>query len=125
MISRVAGLIRDMVVAAVFGAGLVTDAFFVAFTIPNLLPRFFAEGSLTAAFVPTFTDVLQQEGTDEARRVVRICWTLLLLVLSCVTILGILASPWLVKLIGYGFAGSAGKIALTNLLNQLMFPYII
>ena len=60
--SRVAGLIRDMVVAAVFGAGMLTDAFFVAFTIPNLLRRFFAEGSLTAAFVPTFTDVLQHQG---------------------------------------------------------------
>ena len=123
--SRVAGLVRDMVVAAVFGAGMVTDAFFVAFTIPNLLRRFFAEGSLTAAFVPTFTDVLQHQGAKEARQVVRICWTLLLLVLSCVTILGILASPWLVKLIGYGFAGSAGKLALTNLLNQFMFPYIL
>ena len=100
MTSRVAGLVRDMVVAAVFGAGLVTDAFFVAFTIPNLLRRFFAEGSLTAAFVPTFTDVLQHEGIDEARRVVRICWTLLLLVLVCVTLIGILSSPWLVKLIG-------------------------
>ena len=122
--SRVAGLVRDMVVAAVFGAGLVTDAFFVAFTIPNMLRRFFAEGSLTAAFVPTFTDVLQQEGTDEARRVVRICWTLLLLVLACVTLIGILSSPWLVKLIGYGFSGSAGKLALTDLLNRLMFPYI-
>ena len=64
--SRVAGLIRDMVVAAVFGAGMVTDAFFVAFTIPNLLRRFFAEGSLTAAFVPTFTDVLQHQGAKEA-----------------------------------------------------------
>ena len=124
LISRVAGLVRDMVVAAVFGAGLVTDAFFVAFTIPNLLRRFFAEGSLTAAFVPTFTDVLQQEGTAEARRVVRICWTLLLLVLACVTLIGILSSPWLVKLIGYGFSGSAGKLALTDLLNRLMFPYI-
>lgn len=122
--SRLAGLVRDMVVAAVFGAGMVTDAFFVAFTIPNLLRRFFAEGSLTAAFVPTFTDVLHHEGTDEARRVVRICWTLLLLVLTCVTLLGILSSPWLVKLIGYGFAGTAGKLALTDLLNRLMFPYI-
>ena len=124
MASRVAGLARDMVVAAIFGAGMVTDAFFVAFTIPNLLRRFFAEGSLTAAFVPTFTDVLHHEGTDEARRVVRICWTLLLLVLACVTILGILSSPWLVKLIGYGFSGTAGKLALTDLLNRLMFPYI-
>jgi putative peptidoglycan lipid II flippase len=124
MISRVAGLVRDIVVAAVFGAGLVTDAFFVAFTIPNLLRRFFAEGSLTAAFVPTFTDVLHHEGTSEARQVVRICWTLLLLVLTGVTLLGILSSPWLVKLIGYGFSGTAGKLALTDLLNRLMFPYI-
>lgn len=123
-LSRVAGLARDMVVAAVFGAGLVTDAFFVAFTIPNLLRRFFAEGSLTAAFVPTFTDVVQHQGADAARRVVRICWTLLLLVLFCVTLLGIFSSPWLVKLIGYGFADHAGKIALTDLLNRLMFPYI-
>jgi putative peptidoglycan lipid II flippase len=113
-----------MVVAAVFGAGMVTDAFFVAFTIPNLLRRFFAEGSLTAAFVPTFTDVLQHQGTAEARQVVRICWTLLLLVLACVTLLGILSSPWLVKLIGYGFSDHAGKLALTDLLNRLMFPYI-
>jgi len=124
LLSRVAGLVRDMVVAAVFGAGLVTDAFFVAFTIPNLLRRFFAEGSLTAAFVPTFTDVLRNQGANEARQVARICWTLLLLVLFCVTVLGILASPWLVKLIGYGFTGNAGKLALTNLLNQFMFPYI-
>ena len=123
-LSRVAGLVRDVVVAAVFGAGMVTDAFFVAFTIPNLLRRFFAEGSLTAAFVPTFTDVLQHQGTDEARRVLRICWTLLLLILASVTLLGILASPWLVKLIGYGFTGTAGKLALTDLLNRLMFPYI-
>lgn len=123
--SRVAGLVRDMVVAAVFGVGLVTDAFFVAFTIPNLLRRFFAEGSLTAAFVPTFTDVLHQEGAEDARRVARICWTLLLLVVAAVTLAGILASPWLVKTIGYGFAGSEGKLALTDLLNRLMFPYIL
>lgn len=124
MASRIAGLVRDMVVAAVFGAGMVTDAFFMAFTIPNLLRRFFAEGSLTAAFVPTFTDVLHHEGTEEARQVVRICWTLLLLVLTGVTLIGILSSPWLVKAIGYGFSGSAGKLALTDLLNRLMFPYI-
>lgn len=124
MISRIAGLVRDMVVAAVFGAGMLTDAFFVAFTIPNLLRRFFAEGSLTAAFVPTFTDVLQREGSAEARQVVRICWTLLLLVLAGVTLLGIFSSPWLVKMIGYGFSESAGKLALTDLLNKIMFPYI-
>lgn len=123
-VSRVAGLIRDMVVAAVFGAGYAADAFFVAFTIPNLLRRFFAEGSLTAAFVPTFAEVHHRDGMEASREVLRICWTLLLLVLGVVTICGILASPWVVQLIGYGFSAAPGKLELTDLLNQIMFPYI-
>src|SRR5512139_4323798 len=86
-LSRVAGLVRDMVVAAVFGAGYAADAFFVAFTIPNLLRRFFAEGSLTAAFVPTFAEVHHRHGSDASREVLRICWTLLVLVLAGVTVL--------------------------------------
>jgi putative peptidoglycan lipid II flippase len=113
-----------MVIAAVFGAGFVTDAFFVAFTIPNLLRRFFAEGSLTAAFVPTFSEVYHQEGREAAKQMFRVCWTLLLLILAGVTLLGILASPWVVKVIGCGFAGVEGKLALTDLLNRIMFPYI-
>src|SRR5512137_1578821 len=84
-LSRVAGLIRDMVVAAVFGAGYAADAFFVAFTIPNLLRRFFAEGSLTAAFVPTFAEVHHRDGYEASREVFRICWTLLVLVLAGIT----------------------------------------
>lgn len=123
-LSRVAGLARDMVVATIFGAGFVTDAFFVAFTIPNLLRRFFAEGSLTAAFVPTFSEVYHQEGRSAARQMFRVCWTLLLLVLAGVILLGIFASPWIVKLIGFGFTGIEGKLALTDLLNRIMFPYI-
>lgn len=123
-LSRVGGLLRDMVVAAVFGAGFTTDAFFVAFTIPNLLRRFFAEGSLTAAFVPTFTDIVQQQGRDEARKVANICFTLLSLVMVAVVLAGILGSPLLVKLIGYGFSGIPGKLELTDQLNRVMFPYI-
>jgi putative peptidoglycan lipid II flippase len=64
--SRIAGLLRDVVVARLFGAGFATDAFFMAFTIPNLLRRFFGEGSLTAAFVPIFAEVYQQQGPEEA-----------------------------------------------------------
>jgi putative peptidoglycan lipid II flippase len=123
-LSRVVGLVRDIVIAAVFGAGYAADAFFVAFTIPNLLRRFFAEGSLTAAFVPTFAETHQRHGAAAGRELLRICWTLLLLVMAGVTLLGILASPWVVKLIGYGFAGVPGKLALTDLLNRIMFPYI-
>ncbi|TLM62519.1 MAG: murein biosynthesis integral membrane protein MurJ [Deltaproteobacteria bacterium] len=123
-LSRIAGLVRDMVVAAVFGAGYAADAFFVAFTIPNLLRRFFAEGSLTAAFVPTFAEVHHRDGAEASREVLRICWTLLLLVLAGVTLAGIAASPWVVQLIGYGFGDVPGKLELTDLLNRIMFPYI-
>lgn len=123
-LSRIAGLVRDVAVAGMFGAGFATDAFFMAFTIPNLLRRFFAEGSLTAAFVPTFADVYHRQGEEEARRVANICWTLLILVMTVVTVLGILCSPWLVRAIGFGFAEVEGKLALTDYLNRLMFPYI-
>ncbi|BCR05110.1 putative lipid II flippase MurJ [Desulfuromonas versatilis] len=122
--SRVAGLIRDMVVAGMFGAGFATDAFFMAFTIPNLLRRFFAEGSLTAAFVPTFADVQHRQGEEEAARVANICWTLLFLVLGAVVVVGVLCSPLIVRAIGFGFGAVEGKLALTDLLNRVMFPYI-
>jgi len=124
MLSRLAGLARDMVIGRLFGAGYATDAFFMAFTIPNLLRRFFAEGSLTAAFVPTFSEVYHGQGREEAQRVVNICWTLLVLVMAVVTLLGVLGSPLIVRLIGYGFGDIAGKLALTDQLNRIMFPYI-
>ena len=123
-LSRVTGLVRDMLVASIFGAGFASDAFFMAFTIPNLLRRFFAEGSLTAAFVPTFADVYHRQGQEEARRMVNICWTLLLIVMAVVTLSGILASPLVVRAIGYGFGEVPGKLELTDFLNRLMFPYI-
>lgn len=123
-LSRVAGLVRDMVVATLFGAGNVTDAFFTAFTLPNLLRRFFAEGSLTAAFIPTFADIFHKKGRDEAMRVARITFTLLFLIVGGVTVAGIIFSPFLVKLVGAGFEAVEGKLELTDYLNRLMFPYI-
>lgn len=123
-LSRIAGLVRDMVVAALFGAGYVTDAFFMAFTLPNLLRRFFAEGSLTAAFVPTFADVDHRQGREEALRVARIAFTLLMLVVAAVTVAGVVLSPAIVRLIGAGFGAVEGKLALTDTLNRIMFPYI-
>ncbi|MDY0212511.1 MAG: murein biosynthesis integral membrane protein MurJ [Desulfuromonadaceae bacterium] len=124
LLSRCAGLVRDMVIAAMFGASYGTDAFFIAFTIPNLLRRFFAEGSLTAAFVPVFSGVKSTKGHHEAVIVARQCWSLLIMVVGVLTALGILFAPAIVTLVGHGFANVPGKIALTIDLTRVMFPYI-
>ncbi len=118
------GMVRDMVVSRLFGAGLATDAFFAAFQIPNMLRRFFAEGALASAFVPTFTEVFTQQGERQARELANTCFTLLTIVMSLVTLLGIVFSPQIVALMFPGFIAMPGKLELTVLLNRLMFPYL-
>lgn len=134
VLSRIMGMVRDMVVSRLFGAGFATDAFFAAFQIPNMLRRFFADGALTAAFVPTFSEWYTQKGEDEARRLANVCFTLLTIFMALVTILGIIFSPQIVHLMFPGFVHEPpltltdGKIItkteLTVVLNRLMFPYI-
>ena len=72
VLSRIIGMVRDMVTSRLFGAGMATDAFFAAFQIPNMLRRFFAEGALTAAFVPTFSETLVQDGEERDRPLTRL-----------------------------------------------------
>ena len=124
MLSRIMGMVRDMVVARLFGAGLASDAFIAAFQIPNMLRRFFAEGALTSAFVPTFSAALTQRGDDDARELANICFTLLTIIMAAVTVAGILFSPWIVSMMFPGFRAVPGKFELTVLLNRIMFPYI-
>src|SRR5512138_3326899 len=81
IISRIMGMVRDMVVARLFGAGFATDAFVAAFQIPNMLRRFFAEGALTSAFVPTFAEHYRRDAA-EAKRLANICFTLLVVVMA-------------------------------------------
>ncbi len=124
ILSRIMGMVRDMVTSRLFGAGMATDAFFAAFQIPNMLRRFFAEGALTAAFVPTFSETLVQEGEEQARELANLCFTLLTIVVALITLLGILLSPLIISLMFPGFAQVAGKFELTVLLNRVMFPYL-
>ncbi len=124
LLSRVFGFIRDMVVAGFFGAGLATDAFFVAFRIPNLLRRLFAEGSLTIAFVPVFTEYLTKRSKEDALELASAAFTLLSIILTLVSVAGILLSPWIVMVMAPGFADAPDKYALTVFLTRLMFPYI-
>lgn len=125
VLSRILGLVRDMVVARYFGTGMAADAFFVAFRIPNLLRRLFAEGSLTISFIPVFTEYLARKGREDAFQVARAVLTILSLVLVIVTILGILLSPWIVRVQAFGFGGSGVKYDLTVLLTRITFPYIL
>jgi putative peptidoglycan lipid II flippase len=118
------GMVRDMVVSRLFGAGFATDAFFAAFQIPNMLRRFFAEGALTSAFVPTFSETYNQQGEEAARELADTCFTLLVLVMAGVTLLGIAFSPLIVRLMFPGFSINPEKVELTIFLNRLMFPYI-
>lgn len=122
-LSRIFGLIRDMAIAYAFGAHAAADAFFVAFRIPNLLRRLFAEGALTISFVPVFSEYLRRDR-NEAKRVVDIAFSLLGAILIGVVIVGIVAAPLLVRLIAYGFTENPEKLDLTITLTRLMFPYI-
>lgn len=124
-LSRILGLVRDIVLARYFGAGIVTDAFFVALRIPNLLRRLFAEGSLTVAFIPIFTEYLGQKTKEDAFELARAVLTLLSVVLTFVTILGVIFSPWIVRVQAFGFGGAGLKYDLTVLLTRITFPYIL
>ena len=122
--SRIFGFIRDMVVAAFFGAGLASDAFFVAFRIPNLLRRLIGEGSLTVSFVPVFTEYRQKKSKEEALELANTAFTLLSIILVIISVLGVLFSPLIVTLIAPGFVADRDQFTLAVFLNRLMFPYI-
>lgn len=104
MASRILGLVRDQVFAALFGAGLQYDAFLTAFRIPNLLRDLFAEGALSAAFVTTFTQVQQSKGAEEAFRLSNRVATALMILLGLICIVGWIFAPSIVYLLAPGFS---------------------
>jgi len=122
-LSRIAGYARDVVIAYFFGATALTDAFWVAFRIPNLLRRLFAEGSLTISFIPVFTQYLETKNKEEAKKVADAVFTILVFLLILISIGGILLSPYIIKLFAAGFDESTFELAVS--LNRIMFPYII
>ncbi len=123
-ISRIMGFLRDMLMAAVFGASGRTDAFFVAFRIPNLFRRFVAEGALTISFIPVYTEYLVKEGEKEALEVAQKTLTLLLILLVALVSLGEVFSPEIVRLFALGFTDQ-GILGLAVDLNRMMFPYLM
>lgn len=125
MLSRVLGFVRDTIIARTFGAGVASDAFVVAFKLPNLLRRIFAEGAFSQAFVPILAEYKTQQGEEAARTFLAYVAGLLTLVLALVTLLGILAAPWIVWITAPGFADEPERFALTTDLLRVTFPYIL
>jgi putative peptidoglycan lipid II flippase len=123
--SRITGFVRDTLIAIHFGAGASADAFFVAFRIPNLLRRLFAEGAFSQAFVPVLGEWRSRQGDDATRVLAARVQGMLLASLLVITVIGVIAAPLLVWLIGSGFARDAGKFDLTVLLLRICFPYIL
>jgi putative peptidoglycan lipid II flippase len=121
--SRVLGLAREQIFAALFGGGRVMDAFTIAFRIPNLLRDLFAEGALSTAFVTVFTKTAVGGDETSAWRLANKIATLTAVVLSLITVLGILSAPWLVATLAPGF--DPAKAALTVTLTRVMYPFIL
>jgi putative peptidoglycan lipid II flippase len=124
LMSRVAGFGRDVAVAYLFGAGPAADAFFVAFRIPNLLRRLFAEGSLTIAFIPVFTEELGRKGRAEAFYLARSAYGVLAAALLAACILGEIFAPQVVRAVAPGFTPGEGTFAMAVELTRWCFPYI-
>jgi putative peptidoglycan lipid II flippase len=122
LLSRITGLVRDTLLARTFGASDQMDAFFVAFRIPNLLRRLFAEGAFSQAFVPLLGRIKSEQGDQAAHRVIDAVAVILLWVLVLVSIIGVIGTPLLVWLLASGW--SATKFDTTVLLTRIMFPYI-
>ena len=124
LLSRILGFARDLVIARAFGAGAMTDAFFVAFRLPNLLRRMFAEGAFSQAFVPVLGEFRAQRGEEATRHLVDRVAGVLLVALVMVAALGVLGAPLLILLTAPGFSADAEKFALTVSMTRITFPYI-
>lgn len=125
MISRVLGFIRDVLIAAVLGAGATADAFFVAFKLPNLFRRLFAEGAFASAFVPLYAGALEANGKDAARAFAEQAFAVLLWSLLVFVIAVEIAMPWIMVAFAPGFLSTPEKFDLTVYLTRITFPYLL
>lgn len=124
LLSRVLGLVRDKAIAYVFGADAATDAFFVAFRIPNMLRRMFAEGAFSQGFVPVLADYYNQADPEPMRKAVSQIVGTLAIILLVVALIGVAGAPWLVTVMAPEYVNQPEKMQLTVDLLRIMFPYI-
>ena len=123
-LSRVMGALRDVVLSHVFGAGRVSDAFWLAWTVPSVFRRFVADEGLTGALIPAMGQAEQADGPAGARRLAGAALAALLLACTVVCVGGILAAPWLVRIFAWGFTSDPAKFELTVTLTRWLFPFV-
>ncbi|MCZ9962527.1 hypothetical protein OFQ54_11925 [Brachyspira hyodysenteriae] len=124
-VSRVFGLVRDQIQAALLGTTFIADAFAIGFILPNLLRRLFAEGNMVASFIPVFTELEKEKGIEESKKFFRAVFTLLGLILIVVVGIGIIISPLLVKILYKSAHNNIEALNLASDLSRIMFPYLL
>ncbi|MCW5964274.1 MAG: murein biosynthesis integral membrane protein MurJ [Bryobacterales bacterium] len=124
-LSRMTGLLREVVMATLFGAGPVMDAFILAFRIPNLMRDLFAEGALSSAFVPTFTQYLTEKSKREAAVLVQLVSTAIVLFVGGLCLLGMIFTPQFIGIVANDFHSVPGKFELAVQLTRIMFPFLL
>src|SRR6478735_3081210 len=125
LLSRISGFIRDIILAAVLGAGPVADAFFVALRLPNHFRAIFAEGAFNAAFVPAYARIRQQGGADPARLFADRVFTILFSVVGLLVVLALIFTPTVISLLAPGFSDDPARFALASELTRITFPYLL
>lgn len=124
LISRISGFVRDIIIARIFGASMVFDAFLIAFKIPNFMRRLFAEGAFSQAFVPIIAEYRATRSTDEVKKLLANSYTLMALILLAVILLGILFAPIVVKIFAPALEFNSPKLVLSAKLLVITLPYI-
>lgn len=124
LLSRLTGFARDMLIASMLGAGMVADAYFVAFKFPNLFRRLFAEGAFSAAFVPMFSATLEKDGEEAAKEFANRCYAFLALVVALFSAVLMIGMPWTMYVFAPGFTDVPGKHELATELSRICFPYL-
>ncbi|MEM1277563.1 MAG: lipid II flippase MurJ, partial [Pseudomonadota bacterium] len=125
MLSRILGFVRDILMGALVGTGPVAEAFIVAFRLPNMFRRFFAEGAFNLAFIPLFSKKLSAEGEDAARDFAEEALSVLLTILIALTVVAQAVMPWLVWVLAGGFEAGSTREELAILFSRICFPYVV
>ncbi len=125
MISRVTGMVRDIMIAAAIGAGPLSDAFFVALRLPNMFRRIAAEGAFSVSFVPVYSKTVETHGEEEAARFAGRTFSMMSLILGIFTVVMMLGMPWIIRVIAPGFEPSQARYEPAVIMTQITFPYLL